>query len=179
MDLPRDRGPLARWWLAAALLPLLLVGWLVIRPLFAASGDPGGTVMAQLVPTASALPGYGTSKLPWTSVPGMYSGYFIKTEPQRDSCDGRPGTEGWDPVVLQAAFPWRGSPSTLVAQVDARMARLGWGLTGPPTGTEAQWSKRLDNGSRASATLLLSPTGSPWWEFVAQGPPVGTAASGC
>jgi hypothetical protein len=32
-----------------------------------ASGDPGGQVMDQLTPTATALPGYGTVALPWVS----------------------------------------------------------------------------------------------------------------
>jgi hypothetical protein len=133
--------------------------------------------MAQLVPAASALPGYGTSKLPWTSDPVVYSSYVTKMEPHQDSCDGIAGTQGWSEVVLQAGFAWTGASSALISQMDARMSALGWSQTATGTATEARWTKRLDNGSGGSASLDL--TGRPWWEFVAQAPPIGKPAGGC
>jgi hypothetical protein len=135
--------------------------------------------MAQLVPAASALPGYGTSKLPWTSDSGQYSSYVMKMEPHQDSCDGIAGSQGWSQVVLQAGFAWSGGSSALLSQVQARMSELGWNQSGTATATEAQWTRPLDNGSDASASLDLSPTGPPWWEFVATAQPVGKAAGAC
>jgi hypothetical protein len=41
------------------------------------------------------------------------------------------------------------------------------------------WTKRLHNGTIASAMLKLSALGDPDWEFVALDQPAGRAASGC
>lgn len=167
-------------WTAAILALTIIIAVFVVRPrLFPASGDPGGTVMAQIVPAASALPGYGTSSLPWTSAPHLDAPYVMKMEPHRDSCDGMAGTEGWSQVVVQAGFSWSGSSSSLIFQVGAHMVKLGWNLVATLSTSQAQWSRSLSNGTRAVASLDLDPTGPPWWEFVVQGPPVGKAASGC
>jgi hypothetical protein len=177
---PASRARTTIWCAVLAILVLGGLGWFVIRPLvLTGSGDPGGKVMAQLVPTASALPGYATSKLPWTSDPVVYSSYVTKMEPHQDSCDGIAGTQGWSQVVLQAGFAWSGASSALISQVDARMSALGWSQSATGLATEARWTKPLDNGTLASASLDLDPTGPPWWEFVATAPPVGKAAGGC
>ena len=96
----------------------------------APTGDPGGTVMDQLVPTVSALPGYGTSALPWVSqIPqSLGASYAIKIEPFQSSCDGRPGTQGWTKVVVQAGFRWKGSLGALVTFMHGRLAELGWAV---------------------------------------------------
>lgn len=161
-----------------ALGVLVIVGWFVVRPrLLAGTGDPGGSVMAQLVPAASALPGYGTSSLPWASEPSLNAAYLVKMEPHQDSCDGMAGTQGWSPVVVQGGFEWLAAPQSLLAQVGVRMAALQWTPT-TSLPTEADWSKRLANGSRAVASLGLQ-AGTSWWEFVVQGPPAGKASTGC
>ena len=138
--------------------------------------------MGQLAPAASALPGYGTSALPWTSEPSLANPYLIKIEPHQDSCDGRAGTQGWGAVVVQGAFSWNGTFDSLIAYVSPRMNALGW--EGPPgkiTRNDAQtWRKRLTNGKLAVAGLSATQIGqSPAWEFVAQAPPIGKVASGC
>jgi hypothetical protein len=144
------------------------------------SGDPGGTVLAQLVPAASALPGYGTGKLPWTAAPSMSGPYLIKSEPRQESCDGMAGTQGWTQVVVQAEFGWRSSSTSLFSRVGARLKAFGWSTVPDkayPIGSEAIWTKYLTNGSKASVDL--SSLVAHHWEFVALAPPVGRAASGC
>jgi hypothetical protein len=168
-----------RWFLTAVLLVVFAVGgvWLVIR--LQGSGDPGGEIMKQLAPAATALPGYGTSSLPWASQPSTSQPYLIKTEPHRDSCDGMAGTQGWSQVVVQGSFRWSGSHDALFEKVDAGMTAIGWHQTPVRGPDEAMWKKRLVGGSTATAMVDLSPLGDPDWEFVALAPPAGQAASGC
>ncbi len=135
--------------------------------------------MDELSPVATALPGYGTSSLPWTSQPSTSRPYLIKIEPHQDSCDGRAGTQGWSEVVVQGSFRWAGSNEALFARVDSGLSALGWNRTRIPGTTEAMWKKRLANGSVATTELTPSPLGNPTWEFVAIAPPAGRAATGC
>ncbi len=114
-----------------ALIVLLVIAstlWAVGR---SSSGDPGGQVLNQLVPAATALLGYGTPRLPWVSAKGMsevgaYGSYVIKMEPHTDSCDGIAGTQGWSDAVLQTEFHWRGTPSSLFLYLDRRLKAIGW-----------------------------------------------------
>lgn len=146
------------------------------------SGDPGGRVMAQLTPAVTSLPGYGTIALPWVSEqpPSLGAPYIIRMEPYPDSCDGGAGTQGWTPVVVQAGFRWVGDISSLTAYMEPRLAKLGWTLQSEPQGPSPSgrgWTKTLRNGT--PATLDVSQEGSNNWELVAEGEPVGGAASGC
>jgi hypothetical protein len=182
-EVPSNRR---RWALAAVVVVVILVagGWWLFNRTQASgrtqpSGDPGGKVLSQLAPAAAALPGYGMPDLPWTTHPSPTGPYLIKSEPKRDSCGGRPGTEGWGQVVLQGNFRWPGSHSALVVKVGSGLGALGWNQTPIPGQNEAIWKKVLNNGSIATAMLSLSPLGDPDWEFVALAPPVGKAASGC
>jgi hypothetical protein len=172
-------GPPFRALIVGLVAAVLIAGgtWLFVRN--KASGDPGGKVLSQLVPAASALPGYGTPSLPWISAPSMSGPYLIKSEPRQDSCDGMAGTQGWSQVVVQAGFDWTGTPDGLFSSVGEHLYALGWNRVSirDPTDSEAIWSKRLTNGSTAEANL--SPEGEHYWEFVALAPPVGKAASGC
>ena len=155
--------------------------WLFVRN--EASGDPGGKVLGQLVPAASALPGYSTPSLPWASTPSLSHPYIIKSEPRQDSCDGMPGTQGWSQVVVQAEFDWTGTPDGLFSLVGEHLDALQWNRVSIRNPTfsapEAIWSKRLTNGSTATVMLSLDVVGQPHWGFVATAPPVGKAASGC
>lgn len=175
----RSRWP---WMTGAALTVLAAVGLWAFWGWTHPTGDPGGKVMAQLTPTVTALPGYGTGSLPWVSqLPAsLAASYVITMEPHRDSCDGMAGTQGWSQVVVQARFQWSTGFGNLVAYMDPRLAKLGWSVvqprdpTGPPTG---DWTKALSNGTRAD--LNISEAGPPVWEFVATAQPIGRAASGC
>ena len=149
------------------------------------TGDPRGTVMDQLVPTVSALPGYGTSALPWVSqIPqSLGASYAIKIEPFQSSCDGRPGTQGWTQVVVQAGFRWKRSLGALVTFMHARLTELGWTVvheSRPQDPPGQSWKKTLANGSRAnlSVTQEGGPTSSKW-QLDATANPVGKAGSGC
>lgn len=151
----------------------------------APTGDPGGTVMDQLVSTVSALPGYGTSALPWVSqIPqSLGASYAIKIEPFQSSCDGRPGTQGWTQVVVQAGFRWKGSLGALVSFMHARLTELGWTVvheSRPQDPPGQSWTRTLANGSRAN--LNVTQEGGPTlstWQLDATADPVGKAASGC
>lgn len=141
------------------------IGWGLTS---SASGDPGGKVLAQLVPVVSALPS-GTSTT-----------YLWKMEPTQESCDGIAGTQGWSQVVVQAAFRWRKSPQALFAAINGRLIRIGWGhgasQNSSPPGY--QWTKRISNGTKADLTVDKEFSSS-LWQLDAVAPPVGRAASGC
>ena len=178
-ETPGSRPNRLRWLLGAVLvLALAGGGWWLIAD-HGGSGDPGGKILQQLSPAASALPGYGTPRLPWSSQPSTSQPYLIASEPTRDSCDGLAGTEGWSQVVVQGSFDWAGSNSVLFETVGLRLGSFGWYRMPIPGTDEAMWKKPLDNASTATATLTLSPLGPPHWEFVALAPPAGRAASGC
>jgi hypothetical protein len=100
-------------------------------------GDPGGGILSQLKPTSLAVP------------PTATISYAHYDEPQMDSCDGRPGTQGWDDVVVQIYFQWSGSSSSLFSYAKGRLSKLGWGAftvqiqNGVPGG---EWIKQLGKG---------------------------------
>lgn len=171
--------------LGVGVLIVVIVVWVVAFRSTAATGDPGGKVMNQLVPTVSALPGHGTSALPWVSqIPqSLETSYAIKMEPHQDSCDGRPGTQGWSQVVVQSRFRWSDSLATLISFMQARLTELGWTVvpqSQPQDPPGESWTKTLGNGSRADLNVTQEggPT-SPTWQLDATAKPVGKAASGC
>lgn len=146
------------------------------------NGDPGGQVMNQLTPAATSLPGYGTSALPWVSqLPtSLVAPYIIKMEPHQDSCDGRAGTQGWTQVVVQSKFRWEGDLPSLVVHMEPQLRATGWMLQPEPAGLSspgAVWIKTLKNGTPASLNVSEEEPG--YWELVAEGEPIGQAASGC
>ncbi len=151
----------------------------------APTGDPGSSVMDQLVPAVSALPGYGTSALPWVNrMPqSLVASYAIKLEPHHDSCDGRPGTQGWSQVVVQSRFNWSKGLAGLISFMQPRLSDLGWAVvhdSRPQDPPGKSWTKTLTNGSRASLNVTQEggPTSSTW-QLDAIANPVGKAASGC
>lgn len=147
------------------------------------SGDPGGKVMQQLTPAASAIPGYGTAALPWVRKVSLdtYNSSIIKTEPYQDSCDGMTGTQGWSQVVVQSRFQWSQDLPALVAYMEPRLAKLGWSAepqalsSSPPN---QNWTKTLTTGTRADLSVTQERgTTSSVWQLVAVGDPIGKAAS--
>jgi hypothetical protein len=145
------------------------------------SGDPGGHVLRQLTPTAKALPGYGTSALPWTKAPVANAAYITAIEPFQDSCDGKPATRGWSQVVVQSSFKWASKFAGLFGYVGGRLAGLGWHrehLNAGSADHEAMWWKTLTSGKKAVAQLTTSPI-KDWWEFVVTAAPVGKPVRGC
>ena len=100
-----------------------MVVWWVTRTTW---GDPGGRILAQIAPAASALPGYGTADLPWKASPSTTGSYLIESEPHKTSCDGRVGTLGWSSVVVQGRFSFAGTRMQLLREMTPRLAALGW-----------------------------------------------------
>lgn len=162
------RRPTAMFAVGAVVLVAAIaagIGWGLMS---SASGDPGGKVLAQLVPVVSALPS------------GTPTTYLWKMEPTQSSCDGIAGTQGWSQVVVQAAFRWRKSPKALFAEMNQRLIRIGWshGASQKSSPPGHQWTRRIWNGTKADLTVDKEPSSS-LWQLDAVAPPVGRAASGC
>jgi hypothetical protein len=188
-------GPVRRRWIWASSLAIALtVAGVVCASLgsspatfgsSSATGDPGAKVMEQLTPTVTAIPGYGTTSLPWVNeVPrSLVASYAIKMEPHQDSCDGMAGTQGWSQVVVQSRFQWNQGLPALVAYMEPRLARLGWAIqpeqqaANPPS---QNWTKVLGNGTTADLSVgQEGGSASTVWQLDALGAPVGKAVSGC
>jgi hypothetical protein len=175
-------SPTKRHRLLYAAVPIVILavgGWWLFARHAEGSGDPRGKILNQLTPAASALPGYGTTSLPWSSQPSTSAPYLIQSEPRIDSCDGMAGTQGWSQVVVQGSFRWDSSHEALFVRVDSGLSALGWRRTQIASTDQAMWKKHLGNGTIATAMLNLSPLGDPIWEFVALAPPAGRPVSGC
>jgi hypothetical protein len=166
---------------------VVLFVWL-LWPSAGTGGDPGGKVMGQLAPVATALPGYGTGAVPWVSeIPqSLTASYAIKMEPRQDSCDGMAGTQGWSQVVVQTGFQWSEGLPALVAYMNGRLATLGWSASAVPSPSNpsstvivptGRWTKTLHHGS--PAILSVTNEGGSHWQLVALAEPGGKAASGC
>jgi hypothetical protein len=173
-----------RWLFVAAPAVLLALGGWFLFTGGPGSGDPGGRIMQQLTPTASALPGYGTVALPWVQElpPSLDASYIIKIEPRPDSCDGRPGTQGWSPVAVQSRFQWGQGLPALIAYMEPRLAKLGWSIQAEPqlsVPPNQNWAKTLRNGTRANLSVTQEGgSTSAVWQLVAQGASIGES-TGC
>lgn len=114
--------------------------WLRATPRAGAhkGGDPGGRLMARLAPLVKVVPGFEDGRVRWISPPcdscRFPAMYAMKVEPRWDSCDGRPGTFGWDPVVIQVGFRWAGTTRALVRLLGGRLAARGWAAGAPRPG---------------------------------------------
>jgi hypothetical protein len=100
-------------------------------------GDPGGRLMAKLIPAVRVVPGFETGSVPWISFPcdscEWPARYAIKIEPRWDSCDGTKGTFGWDPAVIQVGFRRAHSYRALVKLLNSRLVARGWGIGSAPS----------------------------------------------
>jgi hypothetical protein len=156
---------------AAATGALALALAVTVAVIAAQSGDPGGKLLKQLQPAASAIP--ADSRVI----------YRHDLEPLRDSCDGRPGTEGWSDVVLQIHFSSSSPPKAVLARADEVLVKLGWHrVAGVDTSSSdaAFWQKRLVGGAQARTSVSSDRQQEPQtWTLVSTVAPVGTAASGC
>ena len=102
-----------------------------------------------------------------------------------ESCDGRPGTQGWSDIVVSYEFTAAESPAAVLAGASKSMARAQWRTTGrlhSPLGPGLTWAKPVSSGVTARAMLApgTSGLGQPsYWDLSAVVPPAGKAASGC
>jgi hypothetical protein len=138
-------------------------------------GDPGEVRQQTLRSISVALP--RNAKVQSHSV----------GRPIWDSCDGRPGTQGWTDVVEDYQFTSARSAHMVVAGAEANMKIAGWKLISTPTtplGPSAVWTKTVSGNVVAQALLAVGTRGpsrhSPsYWDLGASAPPAGRRASGC
>jgi hypothetical protein len=155
--------------LAVLAVILFLVGaGAGVRTLFlrhdTASGDPHGDIMRQLKDAALVVPD------------GAHIIHRNDIEPYQDSCDGLPQTHGWSDVRIEIAFSTSLLAGQLISHGDGQLAARGWSRD------EAipMWSKRLSEGTEATATLTPDPElGPSSWTLEASAPPVGRRVIGC
>lgn len=154
-------------------------------------GDPGGAILAQLRPVATAVPN------------GARIDYMYFIDSKQDSCDGDQRTVGWDPPTVQGEFTWkRGSVQTLYASFNHSMRRLAWkaipnsslarvlgsevyrldGLGASVPGSYSwQWAKTLASGRMAVTQLSFNGGryGDRRWELFAEAPAALPPPGGC
>ena len=131
------------------------------------TGDPGGRILSELRPVGYAIPRDAQIL------------YRNDVEPHWDSCDARPGTFGWDPVVVQIHFRSGLSPDDVESNADAQLRKLGWSSAYQYSAPAIAWgwTKQLRNVTEAKAQLEVEADGA--WTLIALAPPVGPRAHGC
>jgi len=143
-----------------------------------AVGDPGGRILAALRTAASAVP--ARAHLNWA--------HF--DEPKLDSCDGQPGTWGYDPVTVQVDFSWQQSQSTVLASVRHALELIGWRWTEPTPATFpgqnygtadaiGTWVRTLRGGRSATAALFSDTYAHAEWSLIAEAPATLPPPKGC
>ncbi|MBX6750806.1 MAG: hypothetical protein IRY85_14230 [Micromonosporaceae bacterium] len=131
--------------------------------------DPGGRILTALTSVEVALPEDATA----------VNRQFL--EPHWDSCDAFPGTEGWSDVMVLIDFQTDLAPEALGAKAGPALEAAGWvddGVVPTPHGPSWRWTRTLDDGTVAHASLssgMLAGT----WNLAAIAPPHGRRASGC
>jgi len=154
---------------------VLVAGCLVLALSGCGHGDPdpGGRILTALRSIESAVPTGATD---------------VRTqdaEPLWDSCDGRPGTEGWSVISVDIEFRDDRDGRVLLDDVADRMTEAGWapGGTGTsPLGPSESWTRTLDDGTVAHGSLSPGTRDdgvSIIWFLTATAPPHGRQASGC
>lgn len=136
--------------------------------------DPGGAILHSLHAVLGVVPA-GSDVLVRDA----------GSEPRWDSCDGRPGTFGWDDITVTAKFRSDEPPVRLLSDAARHLADDGW--SGPasvpsPLGAGARWTRKLPGGGIASASLTPGTYGdrsAPYWDLIAAAPPHGQRVRGC
>ena len=168
---PPKRSQLA--WLAGGLAVVLAgIAFAAALGLRHPGGDPGGVRQKALRSISVGLP--SDARVQHHSAGG----------PIRDSCDGRPGTEGWSPVSNDYQFTSTRSAEAVIATAQARLKGAGWTQTAAITSPAplVMWTKTVSEGVVAHAQLSVGspgPKGPSYWDLGATAPPDGTPASGC
>jgi hypothetical protein len=147
-------------------------------PLTGTAGDPGGRILAALRTATSAVP--TRAHLNWSHY----------DEPKLDSCDGRPGSWGYDPVTVQVDFSWQEPPSTVLASARHALEGIGWRWTGPTPATFpgqnygtgdaiGTWARTLLAGRPATAALFSDTYAHAEWSLIAEAPATLPPPKGC
>lgn len=173
----RSIKPSRRTLLAASLgliSAAVVIIWVVRAAVYGPDADPGGRILRTLESAAQGLPG------------DAHVLYRNDIETRWDSCDGRPGTFGWNNVDVQIHFESTSPSDSVVRHADENLGRLGWSRTSETNQaafTQVGWSKPLENGSVATAQLSYTVPdqnpATPRWDLFVTAPPVGPRVSGC
>jgi hypothetical protein len=125
-------------------------------------GDPGGRLVAAMVPLVRVVPGFEHGPIPWEThwcdsckIPTTYA---LKIEPGWDNCYGVASTAGWDPAIIQIGFVSSQTGEALAKTIDTRVAPLGWVVGPSPSWSSDQaafktWN--FPNNQEPSQTLTL------------------------
>jgi hypothetical protein len=181
----------ARWWKCGGIVLPLVIGLTgcgtspststTATPTPTSTGavaDPGGRILAALRTATSAVP--TRAHLNWS--------HF--DEPKLDSCDGQPGTWGYDPVSVQVDFSLAESQSTVLTSVRHALQRIGWRLTEPTPATFSgqnygtgdaigTWVTTLPGGRPATAALFSDTHADATWSLIAEAPATLPPPKGC
>jgi hypothetical protein len=131
------------------------------------TGDPGGRILGELQPASTAI------------APDAKIRYRHDDEPRWDSCDGRPGTFGWNDAVMQIHFASALSSTAVSSHANAALLGLGWKAV-YNSGVQVGWQKRLTNSSYAHAQITDdNQIDLGTWTLFVSAPPAGQRASGC
>lgn len=169
MALPARR-PIGR--AALFLLVVVVVAWAAKAHSAVSGGDPQGARRAVARQILVALP------------PGARVTQNSDGTSRMDSCDGRPGTQGWSDIVVSYEFTVAEAPAAVLSGASTAMARAHWTMTrrlSSPLGSGLTWTKPVNSGVSARATLSPA-TGGPGqssWDLTAVVPPAGKAVSAC
>ena len=148
---------------------LLVLAWAVLA-VATPNGDPGGRILGELRPASAAIPAAAAI------------GYRQEVEPRWDSCDGRPGTFGWDDVAVIVHFTTTLSAEAVRAHADSALRALGWKVDSSLHQGDVfsySWTKELFNGTTTWVQVSNEGQDPRVWDLAAGAPPVGPRASGC
>ena len=133
--------------------------------------DPGGHRLSAIKTVAEALPADARVVLRQAN------------EPRWDSCDGRPGTFGWDNVSSSVQFRTGTSAGKLIADADRALRAGGWHYANrldSPLGPGVRWTQTVAGSAFATAMLTPGASGDGTsWYLTAEAPPQGRRVSGC
>lgn len=160
-------------WVAGGVMLVAGVGVTATLLLRHPDGDPGGIRVTALSSISAAVPADAKVQLHQAAGPVW------------DSCDGRPGTKGWNDVSNEYQFT-SGSPvDTVVAGAKATLKGAGWAQTSTfkfPLGPAIEWTKTLEGNVLAHALLSVNNRGAntaTYWDLSASAPSAGPQVSGC
>jgi hypothetical protein len=169
--IPPVRRPVGR--AALFLVAVVAVTWAARTHSTDSGGDPGGSRLMVARQILVALP------------PGAQVAQHSDATSRMESCDGRPGTQGWSDIVVSYEFTVSEPPASVLASASTAMARARWTTTGQlhsPLGAGLTWTKPVSSGVSARATLAPATRGlgqPPYWDLSAVVPPAGKEVSGC
>lgn len=149
------------------------LGGLLLAACGHGSGDPGGMVLRELKPVATAIPPRASDVRARFNDPTWQS-----------KCPDNPyERSGWSQVAVSATFDADNPETDVIASIDADLVHLGWSRNDTAVtagqGPVAHWTRSVGGGRRADAFAYPVPAGSDHWWLTASWDPPGFALPGC